>query len=263
MHFVPAYDKWFNEKYVKEWGEKNNTAVTVDNIGVAGLSNRAAAEVSARKGHDLFLFNWPPPFYEEQVIVMQDVYVDARRSMANPSTWPSKVHTTRRPKKYFGFSPSFTPDPINWRKDLWDDVGIVPDSWEKILDGGRKIKQKHKIPVGIGLAQELDTAMAVRTIMYSFGAHEQDVNGYLTLNSKNTVEAVKFVKALFQEAMTPKFLLGTLPPTTGRCWPAPSHWHSTLSPSPGQVKKTTRRSPRRFTSLRRLPAQCAGSAWNT
>ena len=57
VHFVPAFDKWFNEKYIKEWGEKNNTEVTVDNIGVAGLSARAAAEVSAQKGHDLFLFN--------------------------------------------------------------------------------------------------------------------------------------------------------------------------------------------------------------
>src|ERR1043165_5031729 len=65
VHFVPAYDKWFNEKYIKEWGEKNNIDVTVDNIGLAGLSARAAAEVSAQKGHDLFLFEWPPPFYED------------------------------------------------------------------------------------------------------------------------------------------------------------------------------------------------------
>src|SRR5204862_7089211 len=63
---------------------------------------------------------------------------------------------------------------------------------------------KHNTPVGLGLAQEIDTAMAMRTLMYSFGAHEQDANGNLTLNSKNTVEAVKFVKALFQEAMTPE-----------------------------------------------------------
>jgi multiple sugar transport system substrate-binding protein len=80
----------------------------------------------------------------------------------------------------------------------------VPDSWDKILDGGRKIKKKHNIPVGIGLAQELDTAMAMRTIMYAHGAHEQDANGNLTINSKNTVEAVKYVKALFQETMTPE-----------------------------------------------------------
>ena len=203
VHFVPAFDKWFNEKYVKEWGEKNNTEVTVDNIGIAGISARAAAEVSAQKGHDIFLFNWPPPFYEEQVVDMKDVYAECEKKHGKPIDLAIKSTYNPKTKKYFGFSPSFTPDPINWRKDLWDDVGVVPDSWDKILDGGRKIKQKHNIPVGIGLAQEIDTAMALRTIMYSFGAHEQDANGYLTLNSKNTMEAVKFVKALFQETMTP------------------------------------------------------------
>ena len=48
-HFVPGYDKWFNETYVKEWGEKNDTQVVVDNIGLAGLNSRAAAEVSAQQ----------------------------------------------------------------------------------------------------------------------------------------------------------------------------------------------------------------------
>src|SRR5215468_7796748 len=181
-HFVPAYDKWFNEKYVKEWGQKNNIEVTVDNIGVAGLTARAAAEVSAQKGHDLFLFNWPPPFYEEQVVDMKDVYAECEKKHGKPIELAIKSTYNPKTKKYFGFSPSFTPDPINWRKDLWDDVGVAPDSWEKILDGGRKIKQKHNIPVGIGLAQEIDTAMAMRTIMYSFGAHEQDADGYLALN---------------------------------------------------------------------------------
>src|ERR1043166_45976 len=204
VHFVPAFDKWFNEEYIKEWGQKNNIDVTVDNIGVAGLSARAAAEVSARKGHDLFLFNWPPPAYEEQVVDMKDVYAECEKKFGKPIDLAIKSTYNPKTNKYFGFSPSFTPDPVNWRKDLWDDVGVFPDSGEKILDGGRKIKQKHNIPVGIGLGQELDAAMAVRTIMYSFGAHEQDASGNLALNSKNTVEAVKFMKALFQEAMTPE-----------------------------------------------------------
>jgi multiple sugar transport system substrate-binding protein len=204
VHFVPAFDKWFNGKYVKEWGEKNNIEVTVDNIGLAGLSARAAAEVSAQRGHDLFLFLWPPPFYEDQVMDMKDVYAECEKKYGKPIDLAIKSTYNPKTKKYFGFSPSFTPDPINWRKDLWDDVGVAPDSWDKILDGGRKIKQKHNIPVGLGLAQELDTAMAMRTIMYSFGAGEQDANGNLTLNSKNTVEAVKFAKALFQETMTPE-----------------------------------------------------------
>src|SRR3979409_1264256 len=58
-HFVPAYDKWFNETYIKEWGAKNDTEVTVDNIGVTTIPARAAAEVGANQGHDLFLFNSP------------------------------------------------------------------------------------------------------------------------------------------------------------------------------------------------------------
>ena len=204
VHFVPAFDKWFNETYVKEWGQKNDTEVIVDNISLAALGARAAAEASAQKGHDLFMFLWPPPFYEDQVVDLKDVYGECEKKHGKPIDLAIKSTFNPKTKKYFGFSPSFTPDPVNWRKDLWDDVGVIPDSWEKILDGGRKIKQKHNIPVGLGLAQELDTSMALRTLMYSFGAHEQDANSNLTINSKNTVEAVKFMKALFQETMTPE-----------------------------------------------------------
>ena len=52
-HFVPAYDEWFNKKYVIDWGRQNDTEVIVDNVGVTPLNSRAAAEVSARAGHDL------------------------------------------------------------------------------------------------------------------------------------------------------------------------------------------------------------------
>src|SRR5207244_5230673 len=71
---------------------------------------------------------------------------------------------------------------------------------------GKKIKDKRNVPVGIGLAQEIDTAMAMRAILYSFGGSEQDEQGRLVIGSKNTVEAVKFVKALYQETMTPEVL---------------------------------------------------------
>ena len=111
VHFVPAFDKWFNEKYVKEWGDKNNTEVTVDNIGIAGISARAAAEVSAQKGHDVFLFNWPPPFYEEQVVDMKDVYAECEKKHGKPIDLAIKSTYNPKTKKYFGFSPSFTPDP--------------------------------------------------------------------------------------------------------------------------------------------------------
>ncbi len=204
VHFVPAYDEWFNKKYIKEWGDKNNTEVTVDNINLALVNARAAAEVSAQKGHDLFLFNWPPPAYEEQVVDMRDVYQECERNFGKPIDLGIKSTYNPKTKKYFAFSPGFVPDPVNYRQDLFSQVGMPngPRTWDDVRVGGAKIKKQFGNPVGIGLSNEIDTGMAMRTIMYAFGAHEQDEAGNLILNSKQTLEAIKFVKALFEETMT-------------------------------------------------------------
>ncbi|MGT2492487.1 hypothetical protein ACU4GD_23070 [Cupriavidus basilensis] len=78
-HFVPGYDKWFDNTYVKEWGQRNDTEVIVDHVGIPALATRAAAEVSAQKGHDLFMFLSPPPVYEEQVIDHREIYEECQR----------------------------------------------------------------------------------------------------------------------------------------------------------------------------------------
>jgi multiple sugar transport system substrate-binding protein len=79
---------------------------------------------------------------------------------------------------------------------------MTPNTWDDIRVGGRKIKQKHGIPVGIGLASEIDTNMALRAIMYAYGSSVQDAEGNPVLKSKATLEAIKFVKALYEETMT-------------------------------------------------------------
>ena len=205
-HFVPAYDKWFNNQYVKEWGAKNDTEVTVDNINLGLIPSRAAAEVSAQKGHDLVMFLSPPSVYEQQVVDMKEVYDECEKRHGKPIDLAVKSTYNPKTKKYFAFSDSFVPDPINYRSDLWNDIGMKPDTWDDIRTGGKKIKDKTTIPVGIGLSAELDTAMAMRAIMYSFGSHEQNVEGHLTISSKETLEAIKFVTALFKETETPEVL---------------------------------------------------------
>jgi multiple sugar transport system substrate-binding protein len=203
-HFVPAYDKWFNDEYVKEWGDKNDTEVTVDNINLGLIPSRAAAEVSAQKGHDLVLFLSPPSVYEDQVADLSDVYAECEKKHGKPIDLAVKSTYNPKTKKYFAFSDSFVPDPIDYRSDLWREIDMKPDTWDDIRAGGKKIKDKTGIPVGIGLSSELDTAMAMRAIMYSFGSHEQDAEGNLSIKSKETLDAIKFVKALFEEAETPE-----------------------------------------------------------
>src|SRR2546430_8642981 len=116
VHFGPAYDEWFNKTSAVEWGQQNGTEVTVDNIGIAGINARAAAEVSAQKGHDLFLFNWPPPSFEEQTVDMKDVYQELERKLGKPIDLGIKSTYNPKTKKYYAFSPSFTPDPVNYRR---------------------------------------------------------------------------------------------------------------------------------------------------
>ncbi len=205
-HFVPGYDKWFDNTFTKEWGAKNNTNVVVDHIAIGEINARAAAEVSAQKGHDLFMFLSPPAAYEKQVIDHREVYEHVRAKHGKPIDLAVKSTFNPRTKKYFAFSDSFVPDPGNYRQDLWSQVGFPhgPDTYDDLLVGGKRIKDKFGNPVGVGLSQELDTNMAMRAILWSYGGSEQDEHGNVTLYSKHTIEAVKYVRELFRQTMTPE-----------------------------------------------------------
>jgi multiple sugar transport system substrate-binding protein len=72
--------------------------------------------------------------------------------------------------------------------------------------GGKAIKGRTGIPVGIGLSSEDDTAIAIRALLLAFGGAEQDSAGAPALRSKETLEAVKYMTALYREAMTPAVL---------------------------------------------------------
>ena len=212
-HFVPAWDTWFNGTYTKEWGQKNNTNVTVDNINLVDLPARAASEVSAKKGHDLFMFLSPPASYEKQVIDMSHVYQEVEKKHGKKIDLAHKSTYNPKTKKYFAFSDAYTPDPGNWHKDWWTEAGFPngPDTYDDLLKGATKIRATSGHPCGIGLGQELDTSMAMRAILWSFGGAEQDEAGNVTINSKQTIEALKYVKELFQQTMTPEVFTWTPP----------------------------------------------------
>ena len=139
---------------------------------------------------------------EDYVIDHREIYDECKRRYGKPIDLAIKSTCNPKTKKCFGFSPSFIPCPANYRKDLWDEAGVFPDTWEEVRIGGRKIKQKHGIPVWISLSSKQFPTMLARSIMYSFGASLQDEAGNVILNSKQTLEAVRFFKALYEEAMT-------------------------------------------------------------
>jgi len=147
----------------------------------------------------MLMFRWPPAVFENYVIDHREIQEECERKYGKPLEMA--VRSTYNPKsnKYFAFSPGYMPVFINYRKDLWDDVGIFPSTWEDIRRGGLKIKEKHGIPIVIGLH---NADYALNAIMYSFGASVQDEMGNVVINSKETRAAVRFVKALCEESMT-------------------------------------------------------------
>ena len=205
-HFIPAYDRWFDGVYTKEWGEKNGVEVTVDHMASTEVAARGAAEVAARKGHDLFLFLSPPAAYEAQVLDHTPVVEAVEKKHGKMIPLALKSTFNPRTGKYFAFSDSYVPDPGNYRTDLWGSVGYPngPDTWEDLRIGGREIKERFGNPVGIGLSQEIDSNMALRAVLWSFGGAEQDEAGRVAINSRETIEALRYVRALYKEAMTPE-----------------------------------------------------------
>jgi multiple sugar transport system substrate-binding protein len=203
-HFVPAYDTWFDGTFCKQWGEKHDTQVIVDHIAIGEINARAAAEVSARRGHDLFMFLSPPAAYEKQVIDHAEIYQAVEKKWGKVIELGHKSTFNPKTKKYFAFSDSYVPDPGNYRVDLWSQVGFPkgPDTWDDLRKGAKAIKDKLGNPCGLGLSQELDTNMAMRALLWSYGGAEQDEHGKVVLASPKTVEAVKFMRALYKETET-------------------------------------------------------------
>ena len=204
-HFVPAHDTWF-DPWVKDWGSRVGVNVTVDHINYAELPARTQAEIQARQGHDLILHIAPVPQYEPSVLDLTDVVTEAsnrhgeqldlcRRSSYNPTT-----------RTFFAYSPAWVPDPGDYRRSLWAPVGLAdgPGTWDDLLRGGAEIKRAQGVQLGVGMSQEIDSNMAGRALLWSFGASIQDVNEQVVINSPQAVEAVDFMARLYREAMTPE-----------------------------------------------------------
>jgi multiple sugar transport system substrate-binding protein len=202
-HFVPEYDTWF-DKFAKEWGEKNNIAVTVDHIPVQNIPARAAAEASAQSGHDLFGFNGAggAHLYRKFFINLADLVKETEQKYGKVTTIGKQLGYNADDGSWSAFPDFYINFPGMYQKSLWDEIGMKPDTWENLRTGGAKLKAKGH-PVGISLGHSNDPSTTWRGLLWSYGAAVQDEAGKkIVLNSKETVEAAKYVAALYKEAMT-------------------------------------------------------------
>jgi multiple sugar transport system substrate-binding protein len=202
-HFVPEYDTWF-DKFAKEWGEKNKIAVSVDHIPVQNVPARAAAEASAQSGHDLFGFNGAggAHLYRKFFIDVSDLVKETEKKYGKVTTIGKQLGFNADDGTWSAFPDFYINFPGMYRKSMWDEIGMKPDTWDNLRKGGAKLKAKGH-PVGISLGHSNDPSTTWRGLLWSYGAGIQDEHGKkIVLNSKEAIEATKYVAALYKEAMT-------------------------------------------------------------
>ena len=197
VHFVPSYDQWL-DPWAKAWGEKHDVQVTIEHINNTLLDQRAAAEVAAQHGHDLFFNLHPMASYEHQVINHASIIHAVQKHLG--SYMPIAKASTYNPKtkKYFAVSDSYVPDPVVWRHDYWHQVGAgKPDTWHDVRAAAPKLKAIGH-PIGIGQSQELDSNMALFAFLMCFGSFVQNEHNRPVMNKKKTIEAVKFMTEIYK-----------------------------------------------------------------
>ena len=204
-HFVPAFDEWF-PTFLQEWGDTNGVEVSVDMINTADIPAAFAAEIGAGSGHDIVEHIASLPQYGESVLDLTDLVTEAERRFGPQLDMAKRNSYNPTTDTFYGYCHGYAPDPANYRKSLWSEVGMDegPNTFDELLDGGTQIFNDQGVQMGIGMSQEIDSNMAAQAMLWAFGASVQDENENITINSPESIEAVTYMKNLFESCMTPE-----------------------------------------------------------
>jgi maltose-binding protein MalE len=202
-HFVPSHDQWFRP-FAQAWGKQVGVNVTVDHIDNAQIPTRIAAEIQAKQGHDVIQYIAPLSQFEPSVEDLKDITDEASNRWGQQLELCKLSSFNPATGKFYAYSPGWVPDPGDYRRSLWEAVGLPngPATWDDLLRGGSEIKQSKGTQLGVGMSQEIDSNMAGRALLWSFGASVQDENEQVVINSDEAVAAVEFMTKLFKGAMT-------------------------------------------------------------
>lgn len=202
-HFVPQYDKWF-DPFAQAWGEANGVKVTVDHINIADLSATTAAAIDAGEGPTLIELPMAASLFVEGIRDLTDVNMKAQELFGPQAETCTANSYLPAQDMWYGYCHGWVPDPGDYDRELWSAAGYPdgPSTYDDLLDGGQKIMEASGVPLGLGLSPEIDSNMAARAIIWSFGGSVQDENENVVINSPEVIEAIEFMTELYQAAMT-------------------------------------------------------------
>jgi len=204
-HFVPAYDQWLDNTYVKQWGEANDVEVKVDHINNALLYSTGASQVAAQSGHDLFWFISPPSTFQKQVIPVNDIVQEVTKKLGPMSKVARKSTYNPKTKQFYGFPDDYAPDPVHYRRSLLQEVGGSLRTWEDLRKAAPKLKAIGH-PVGLGMSNEIDSNMLLTSLLYCYGGFIQNEENRIVIgqgaNRKGAIEALQVMRDIYRNGMS-------------------------------------------------------------
>lgn len=202
-HFVPQYDVWF-DPFAEDWGKDNGVEVTVDHINLAELPAATAAAIDAGEGPTLIELNLAASNFVEGVHDLTDVNMQAQEMFGPQAETCMANSYLPANDMWYGYCHAWVPDPGDYDRALWAEAGFPdgPATYDDLLEGGTSIFENSGVPMGLGLSPEIDSNMAMRAIIWSFGGSIQDENECVTINSPEVIDAVNYVIDLYNNTMT-------------------------------------------------------------
>jgi multiple sugar transport system substrate-binding protein len=203
-HFVPPFDTFFDQ-FAADWGKANNVKVVVDHVAVDDIPARLAAEVAARKGHDLFGFagQVKTRVYEKHLVDVSDL-------VNNLTKLNGDVIPVGKTLGLVNGAWRVVPDflilqPPLIRTDLLKKYNLkAPTTWQEVITVGKTLKAGGN-PCGMAISHCNDANHNWRTVMWSFGAHEVAEDGKtITVDSNEMREFLTWAKQYQADAANPE-----------------------------------------------------------
>jgi hypothetical protein len=186
----------------KQWGRQHDTTVTVTEIPVERIAAEATREVEAGRGHDVFMFPWPPAQYYRHAIDHGEIY---QQVAAKYGSIPQIAHRSTfnlKNRRYFAFADFWAPSPLHFRQDYWGKVGLPfgPGHYGSLYGGGKRLSEEFGIPCGLAFTSTLEGNITLHTMLYASRAWLLDPSGNVLFNKDVfAVVALKYLQKLYRD----------------------------------------------------------------
>ena len=202
--FVPASDQVLKGEITKECEKALGIKLTVETINANDIQARITAAIQSGSGPDIFcaLNNWPQ-LYADSCAEVSDVVDGIVKAQGEIYDVCKAVATVGG--KWIGQPWAVNGGLVAYRKSWLAEAGSpngFPTTWDEYRTVGKKLKAAGR-PFGQTAGHTFGDAPAWwYPYLWSWGGKEVEADGKtVALNTKETVESVKFAVALWKETM--------------------------------------------------------------